>query len=134
VRYDLCLSSCLWFHPIVQVYDYSPPEDMRRHTVKPWDPPFDLFSLGTEVKLEKSHRVKPGTIGPRFWEASDFVLGKVPGLGDLTSSLALPRGRLLCVPLGSVGHDAVLEWMCPCGTFKCSAAKDKYGTCAYPLF
>ena len=69
------------------------------------------------------HRIKPGTIGPRFWKEDDFVLGKVPILGELASALALPRGRLLCVPLGRVGHVGVLEWMCPCNTFKCSALK-----------
>ena len=121
----MCVSSCLCCNLFVQALDYSPPEDMRRHAVKPWDPPLDLVSLGTEVKVGALHRIKPGTIGPRFWEEDDFVLGKVPILGELASALALPRGRLLCVPLGRVGHVGVLEWMCPCGTFKCSALKDK---------
>ena len=93
--------------------------------MKPLDPPLDLVSLGTEVKLGALHRIKPGTIGPGFWEADNFVPGKVPVLGELDSALAFPRGRLLCVPLGSVGHVGVLEWMCSCGTFKCSALKDK---------
>ena len=114
----MCVSSCLCYNLFVQALDYSPPEDMKRHAVKPWDPPLDLVSVGTEVKVGAMHRIKPGTIGPRFWKADDFVLGKVP-------ILALPRGRLLCVPLGRVGHVGVLEWMCPCGTFKCGALKDK---------
>ena len=95
------------------------------HVVKPWDAPLDLASLGTEGKVGASHRVKPGTMGPRFWESDDFVLGKVPVLGELVSALALTRGRLLCVPLGRVVHDKVLEWMCPCDNFKCSTLKDK---------
>ena len=72
------MSSCLCCNLFVQALDYSPPEDMRRHAVKPWDPPLDLVSLGTEVKLGALHRIKPGTIGPMFWETDDFVLGKVP--------------------------------------------------------
>ena len=95
------------------------------HKVKPWDPPLDLAMMGKEVKVGASHRIKPGTLGPKFWDPEDFVLGRVPVLGQLISALALPRGRLLCVPLGSVGVVVVTEWMCPCGTFKCSAVKDK---------
>ena len=91
--------------------------------MKPWDPPLDLAMLGEEVKVGASHRIKPGTIGPKFWESDDFVLGKVPVLGQLVSALALPRGRLLCVPLGRVGYNEVLEWMCPVALL--SAPKDK---------
>ena len=98
---------------------------MMVHEDKPWDPPLDLAMMGKEVKVGASHRIKPGTIGPKFWESDDFVLGKVPVLGQLVSALALPRGRLLCVPLGRVGLDEVPKWMCPCGTYKCSAVKDK---------
>ena len=79
------------------------------HVVKPWKAPLDLASLGTEVKVGASHRIKPGTLGPMFWESYDFVLGNVPVLGELVSALALPRGRLLCVHLGSVGHNEVLD-------------------------
>ena len=98
---------------------------MRMHKVKPLDSPLDLATLGTDVKVGASHRIKPGTMGPRFWESDDFVLGKVPVLGELASALSLPGGMLLCVPLGRVGHEEVLEWMCPRGTFNCSALKDK---------
>ena len=96
---------------------------MRMHKVKPLDSPLDLATLGTDVKVGASHRIKPGTLGPKFWDPEDFVLGRVPVLGQLVSALALPRGRLLCVPLGRVVE--VTEWMCPFGTFKCSAVKDK---------
>ena len=72
------------------------------------------------MKTTKPHRVKPGTLEPVFWQNTDFMLGKVVVRGTQVQNIDLPRGKLLCLPMGPVGLDEVSHWMCVCGTYMCA--------------
>ena len=87
------------------------PASMANNLVVTWAPVLHLGHEGLEVKVDLPPRMRPGFIGARHWQSSDFVKGEAPVLGQWISALRLPRGRLLLIP---VGEDTASYWMCPC--------------------
>ena len=56
-------------------------------------------------------------MGPRFWNVADYRGHPLPKTGSWTSALETPQGKLLPLPVGSVGEvGTVSHWIGPCGT------------------